>query len=164
MSIDTACSSSLVGTHFARTAILMGGSSRGISAGINLPMNWETTAMFAAAGMMAPDGRCKALDAAADGYVRSEAAVVLLLHSAAFWQGDSTAAPAVAFLAGTAVNQDGRSSSLTAPHGPSQQMVVLAAMATAIVTPSQLTAVEMHGTGGWVRSHHGSVLIAEPMH
>ena len=50
VAIDTACSSSLVGTHFARTAILGGGASRGISAGINLPMNWETTAMFAAAG------------------------------------------------------------------------------------------------------------------
>ena len=54
VAIDTASSSSLVGTHFAATAILTGGSTRGISAGVNLPMNWETTAMFAAAGVCCP--------------------------------------------------------------------------------------------------------------
>jgi acyl transferase domain-containing protein len=50
VSIDTACSSSLVGTHYVRRAISGGECSRGISAGVTLPMNWETTAMFAAAG------------------------------------------------------------------------------------------------------------------
>lgn len=56
VAIDTACSSSLVGTHFAAGAILGGGASRGLSAGINLPMNWETTAMFAAAGGLGSSG------------------------------------------------------------------------------------------------------------
>ena len=80
MTIDTACSSSLVTTHFAITAIAGGGCTAGVSAGVNLPMNWETTFMFAAAAMTAPDGRCKALDAAADGYVRAEACVVVKLR------------------------------------------------------------------------------------
>ena len=80
MSIDTACSSSLVTTHFALTAIASGGCTAGASAGVNLPMNWETTFMFAAAAMMAPDGRCKTLDAAADGYVRAEACVMIKLR------------------------------------------------------------------------------------
>ena len=35
--------------------------------------------MFATAAMTAPDGRCKTLDAAADGYVRAEACVVVKL-------------------------------------------------------------------------------------
>lgn len=39
----------------------------------------ETSAMFAGAGMMAADGRCKTLDAAADGYVRGEAVVLIKL-------------------------------------------------------------------------------------
>ena len=50
VSIDTACSSSLVGTHLSRLAISLGEAGRAVSCGINLPMNWETTAMFAAAG------------------------------------------------------------------------------------------------------------------
>lgn len=38
--------------------------------------------MFAGAGMMAGDGRCKTMDAAADGYVRGEAVVVIKLRCA----------------------------------------------------------------------------------
>lgn len=53
----------------------------------------STTAMFQKAGMLAPDGRCKTLDAAADGYVRAEASGMMLLGTGA---GDS----AVALLAG----------------------------------------------------------------
>ena len=82
VSIDTACSSSLVTTHFAAAAITSGRATGGLSAGVNLPMNWETSFMFAAAAMMAPDGRCRTLDAGADGYVRSEACVAIKLRCA----------------------------------------------------------------------------------
>lgn len=99
------------------------------------------------AGMMAPDGRCKALDAAADGYVRSEAAVLILLLAASAASDSCSGQLNALLLCGTAVNQDGRSSSLTAPHGPSQQAVVVAAATVAGMAPGQLHAVEMHGTG-----------------
>lgn len=82
VAIDTACSSSLVALHFARLSMQHGGCSAGLAAGVNLPMNWPTTAMFAAAGMTAQDGRCTALDAAADGYVRAEACVCIALRCA----------------------------------------------------------------------------------
>ena len=32
-------------------------------------------------GMLAPDGRCKTLDVAADGYVQAEACIVLLIEA-----------------------------------------------------------------------------------
>lgn len=53
----------------------------------------------------------------------------------------------LSWLAGTAINQDGRSSSLTAPHGPSQQAVVSAALSSAGQRPGNLQAIELHGTG-----------------
>ena len=73
--------------------------------------------------MLAPDGRCKALDAAANGYVRAEDCIAFLLGAN---PGDTAdcSGHAVAVL-GSAVNQDGRSSSLTAPNGPSQQQASL---------------------------------------
>ena len=80
VSIDTACSSSLVTMHIAFAAIAGGDCSKGISAGVGLPMNWETTVMFANANMLSPDGRCKTLDSTADGYVRGEACVVIKLR------------------------------------------------------------------------------------
>jgi 3-oxoacyl-(acyl-carrier-protein) synthase len=54
---------------------------------------------------------------------------------------------------GAATNQDGRSSSLTAPHGPSQQAVIVQALqraAEAIAvgsSPMTLSTLQMHGTG-----------------
>lgn len=82
--------------------------------------------------MLTADGRCKTLDAAADGYVRGEAAAALMLRAAdsltttaaaaggmdIFSAGPATGSTVL--LLGTAVNQDGRSSSLTAPNGPAQ--------------------------------------------
>ncbi len=80
VTVDTACSSSLVALHIARQAVRPGACSMGLAAGVNLPMNWPTTALFVAARMTAPDGRCKTLDAAADGYVRAEACVCIGLR------------------------------------------------------------------------------------
>lgn len=63
------------------------------------------------------DGRCKTLDAGADGYMRGEACVVHLLE--AFEPAELAAchmAHGALILHGTAVNQDGRSSSLTVHH------------------------------------------------
>ena len=111
------------------------------------------TLCLPAAGMLAPDGRCKALDAAADGYVRSEAATALVLRCI-----DSLTAPAsgarssldaasCALLLGSAVNQDGRSSSLTAPNGPSQQVLLRVALAAASLPAPRVNLLSMHGTG-----------------
>ena len=50
-------------------------------------------------------------------------------------------------LHGTHVNQDGRSSSLTAPNGPAQQDVMRGALADADMLPSDIGVLEMHGTG-----------------
>ena len=99
--------------------------------------------MFHKAGMLAADGRCKTLDAAADGYVRGEAVGALLL------QATSAAGQhrALALFRGSAVNQDGRSSSLTAPNGPSQQEVIRAATAGAGMAPAAVSGLSMHGTG-----------------
>jgi acyl carrier protein len=94
--------------------------------------------------MLAPDGRCKTLDAAADGYVRAEALGVLLLQAVCAGAG---AGACLAVLAASAVNQDGRSSGLTAPNGPAQQEVLRAALASAGLAPRDVAGVEMHGTG-----------------
>lgn len=89
------------------------------------------------AGMLAADGRCKTLDAAADGYVRSEACAALQLRVVHSLGGEPQAPPHLLVL-GTAVNQDGRSSSLTAPSGPAQQALLKTALASASLPPSQV--------------------------
>lgn len=101
LSVDTACSSSLVATALARQSLTQPASTAAASSalvgGINMMLLPATTAMFQRAGMLAPDGRCKALDAAADGYVRAEAAAMMLLGV-----GGADEGPAIAVLAGKA--------------------------------------------------------------
>lgn len=154
ISIDTACSSSLVALSYVLSSIRDQGCTGGIASGLNLPMNWETTCMFAAAGMMSLDGRCKALDATADGYVRAEAAVSIKLDALSNRRDSlidsSQPSTSLALLLAVAVNQDGRSSSLTAPHGPSQHAVIRSALHSAHATSSGslwYSSIEMHGTG-----------------
>ncbi|XRA96304.1 beta-ketoacyl synthase [Pycnococcus provasolii] len=86
-------------------------------------------------GFLAPDGRCKALDAGADGYVRSEACTMV----AAVGGGDGGV-----IVAGSGVNQDGRSSALTAPNGPAQQRVLAASLRS---VHDLVMRVDLHGTG-----------------
>ena len=53
----------------------------------------------------------------------------------------------LAVIHAAAVNQDGRSSSLTAPNGPSQQAVIRQALQASALEPSQMQALQLHGTG-----------------
>jgi acyl transferase domain-containing protein len=115
----------------AFNALLLGQGQRAVNAGINLMLSVETPAAFAKSGMLSADGRCKTLDAVADGYVRAEAAGTHLLeHSAnsVLEEGDGSV---LAVVRGSAVNQDGKSSSLTAPNGPAQTDVIRAALVLA---------------------------------
>lgn len=102
--------------------------------------------------MLAPDGRCKTLDAAADGYVRSEACAMLRVVSHRVGiAGDKVGSSRrdLVLIAGAAVNQDGRSSSLTAPNGPAQQEAIRTALRKISDGgfPHDVVALQMHGTG-----------------
>jgi acyl transferase domain-containing protein len=128
--------------HIAFSSVALGQCHAALNAGVNLLLTPNTTAMTQKAGMLALDGRCKTLSPAADGYARADACGAMLLQPALQATGS-----VLALVGGTAVNQDGRSSSLTAPHGPSQQEVVRAALAAAQLEPAAVTALQMHGTG-----------------
>jgi len=155
VAIDTACSSSLVGTHSARLSMFDGGCFFANVSGVKLILTPETSAMFNRAGMLTANGRCKTLDAGADGYVRGEAVVSLvmqLLSSSSSSQqvsgsDDDHEHQYLAVLKGTAVNQDGKSSTLTAPNGPAQQAVIRQTLQSGSLLPTALASVQMHGTG-----------------
>ena len=127
-----------------------------------------TTALFAAAGMLSSDGRCKALSAAANGFGRGEACVTLVLQlhgsgGAAEPAGQATDVAEeghelLLLLRGTAVGQDGRSSSLTAPNGPAQQ----ATMAAALLEATLQGQARMRLPRVTTRPHSGRVLCEQP--
>ncbi len=145
MVVDTACSSSLVALDLAVQSLRLGRSTTALVGGVNVMLVPEMTIAFSQAGMMAPDGRCKTFDAAADGYVRGEGCGVVVLKRLSDAQRDGDRI--VAVIRGVAVNQDGQSNGMTAPNGLSQQAVVREALADAGVAASDIGYVEAHGTG-----------------
>ncbi|MCC7361297.1 MAG: SDR family NAD(P)-dependent oxidoreductase [Anaerolineales bacterium] len=145
VAVDTACSSSLVALHLAVRALRAGETQLAVVAGTNLILSPAVTVNFNEAGAMAADGRCKAFDARADGYVRSEGVGVVVLKPLAQAQADGDRIYAV--ILGTAVNQDGRTNGLMAPNPRAQEEVLRAAYQDAGVAPSAVSYVEAHGTG-----------------
>ncbi len=145
MSIDTACSSSLVALHSACQALRMQECRMALAGGVTVVLSPEIGIAFSKAHMMASDGRCKAFDARADGFVRGEGCGMVVLKRLSDAQADRDHVLAV--IRGSAVNQDGRSSGITAPSGMAQEAVIRAALAQAGVRPEEIGYVEAHGTG-----------------
>jgi acyl transferase domain-containing protein/NAD(P)-dependent dehydrogenase (short-subunit alcohol dehydrogenase family) len=157
ITVDTACSSSLVAVHLACQSLrtrdsdlcLAGGVSALISPGVNVALS--------KVGFASPSGHCYTFDAQADGFVRGEGCGVIVLKrlADAIRSNDRI----LAVIRGTAVNQDGRSTVLTAPNGQAQQAVIRQAIKNAGLIPSQISHFEAHGTG----THLGDPLEVESL-
>ena len=145
MAVDTACSSALVALHQAVVGLQRGEADLALAGGVNAILTPTVTESFASGGMLAPDGRCKTFDAAADGYVRGEGCGMVVLKRLADAEADGDRIWGV--IRGTAVNQDGASAGLTVPNGPAQEQVIAEALARAGVEPAEVDYLEAHGTG-----------------
>lgn len=145
MAIDTACSSSLVAFHQACQAILSGDIDQAITGGISLHMHPFGFMIFAKASMLSRTGQCHSFDQSGDGYARSEGGGLLMLKD--YDQALADGNPILAVVAGSAVNTDGRKSSLTLPNVDAQIALLKSAYRKAGVDPAQLDYLEAHGTG-----------------
>ncbi|OMC39400.1 polyketide synthase [Mycobacterium sp. GA-1841] len=145
VAVDTACSSSLVAIHQACQALRLGECDLALAGGANVLLTPATMITFSNAHMLAPDGRCKTFDAAADGYVRGEGCGVIVIKRLEDAVRDGDRIRAV--IRGSAINQDGASGGLTVPNGVAQQHVIADALKRADVLPSEVGYLEAHGTG-----------------
>jgi acyl transferase domain-containing protein/acyl carrier protein len=145
LAVNTACSSSLVAVHLARQSLLRGESRLALAGGVNLLISPDSTIAMSKFGAMAPDGRSKAFDASANGYVRAEGGGVVVLKrlSDAIADGDHV----YCTIRGSALNNDGFSNGLTAPSPQAQEAVIRDACSDAGVAPRDVQYVETHGTG-----------------
>eukprot|EP00929_Paragymnodinium_shiwhaense_P072679 TRINITY_DN36893_c0_g1_i1.p1 TRINITY_DN36893_c0_g1~~TRINITY_DN36893_c0_g1_i1.p1 ORF type:complete len:821 (-),score=142.89 TRINITY_DN36893_c0_g1_i1:385-2847(-) len=170
LTIDTACSSALVAACTAvgglRRFVDASGQSRTMATGTS-PLR-EAMALgvttivspywyvvLCGPQMLSRKGRCFTFDEHGDGYERGEGCSAVYLkradsHSAEDLRrqlGSGVDVNAVACLVGASMNQDGRSATLTAPHGPSQTACISASLLEAGVPAESVAVAECHGTG-----------------
>ncbi|CAK9040132.1 Phenolphthiocerol/phthiocerol polyketide synthase subunit C ((Phenol)carboxyphthiodiolenone synthase subunit C) (Beta-ketoacyl-acyl-carrier-protein synthase I) (Phthiocerol synthesis polyketide synthase type I PpsC) [Durusdinium trenchii] len=166
VTVDTACSASLVATNAAAHMMVRRNTRIGEKIAPLSEDNMKDQAQLkyavcmgvlvmlhpggwigeCAATMLSYKGRAFTFDVGADGFIRGEGCCAV--HLAAENDGERAAGErSLAVLLGSCANQDGRSASLTAPHGPSQQMCIRASLAEAKLEPGEVQVGECHGTG-----------------
>jgi acyl transferase domain-containing protein/NAD(P)-dependent dehydrogenase (short-subunit alcohol dehydrogenase family)/acyl carrier protein len=145
VALDTACSSSLVAVHYACQSLWNGECALALAGGVNAIFRPEFMIAESKAGMLSPDGRSKAFDAQANGYVRGEGAAMVVLKPAAIALADGD--PIYAVILGSAVNQDGKTVGITVPSRTAQESLMAEACRRAGVAPARIQYVEAHGTG-----------------
>ncbi|MEV1293654.1 type I polyketide synthase [Pseudonocardia sp. NPDC049635] len=145
LTVDSAQSSSLVAAHLAAESVRRGETELALVAGVNLILTPASTVLAGRFGGLSPTGRCRVLDAGADGYARGEGGVALVLKrlDRAVADGD----PVHAVLLGGAVNSGSAPAGMTVPDPDAQQDVITAALAASRVSPADIQYLEMHGTG-----------------
>lgn len=142
MAVQTACSSSLTAVCVAAQSLVDYGCDLAVAGGasVSLPRHRHTPE-----GLVSPDGRCRAFDAAAagTGYGTGAAAVVLKRYA----DVDPDRDRVHAVLRGWAVNNDGaHRAGFAAPGEDGQAAVVAEALARAEVSPHEVGYLEAHGS------------------
>ncbi|KAI1446584.1 putative polyketide synthase [Annulohypoxylon stygium] len=145
ITLDTACSSSMVALHQAVRALTAGDCKAALVGGVNVITSPDMYLGLDRAHFLSPTGQCKAFDASADGYCRSEGCGIFIVKKMrdALAEGDRIHA----IIKGIELNQSGNAHSITHPHSPTQEDLFRRLLEKTKIHPHQLTAVETHGTG-----------------
>lgn len=143
--VDTACSSSLTAVHLACQGLRNRECDLAIAGGVNAILSPDVAIGFCKASMLSPDGRCKAFDSRANGFVRSEGAGIVVLKPLTRAMADGDRIYAV--IRGSAVNQDGRTVGIAVPSAEAQEALIREALRDAHAKAEDVQYVEAHGTG-----------------
>ncbi|MFC1403071.1 MULTISPECIES: type I polyketide synthase [Streptacidiphilus] len=144
MVVSTHCSSSMVALDTACGALSLGECDQALAGGVLL-MVAPQTHYFEAPLLLSRHGACHAFDARADGYVRGEGAGALLLKRLEDARRDGDRVLAV--IRGSAVNNDGQATRMTAPSAEMQRRLFRQAVDLAGIDPGDAGLVEAHGPG-----------------
>jgi polyketide synthase PksN len=113
--------------------------------GVSLWLAPDSHVAMSQAGMLSPDGQCKAFDDAANGIVVGDGVGAVVLKRLEEAQRDAD--PIYGVILGSGVNQDGKTNGITAPSMNSQAELEREVYGKYGIDPASITYVECHGTG-----------------
>lgn len=157
LTVDTGQSSSLSALHLARMSLDCGECDIALVAGVHLNLHPFREDAMDAIGVLSDAGVCRPLDQDADGTVRGEGCVAVVMSRL------DSALPAYAELATTSAGHDGRSGGLTEPNPAAQTRLVKDALAVAGLSADDLQYAELHGTGTPVGDHVEARALSEAL-
>lgn len=143
--LDTACSGGLTAVHLARNSIMAGDCDTAVACGISIICSPNASQSFSKLGTLSPEGICRAFDDGANGYVRGEGCAVVVLKRTKDALRDNN--HIYAEISGSAINANGRGTSLTLPEAKMQMATMLSAYKQSGRSPRETAYVECHGTG-----------------
>ncbi|KAI0407186.1 reducing type I polyketide synthase [Xylaria palmicola] len=145
LTLDTGCSTSLVALHQACQSIRSGEASMSIVSGSNLLLNPDMFNQMSAMGLLSKEGRSFSFDSRGTGYGRGEGVATIIIKPLADAIRDND--PIRAVIRETAINQDGKTPTITSPSMEAQIDLMRACYKRAGLNPLETPYVEAHGTG-----------------
>lgn len=143
--VDTACSSSMVALNQAVLSLRSGGCDAAIVGGVNVLAHPSSFIAFSRAGMLSRTGVVSTFDKGANGFVRGEGGGAVVLKPLSQAEADGDRIHAV--IEATSTNQDGYTSTITAPSQSSQIAMLEDLFASSGISENCVGYVEAHGTG-----------------
>ena len=142
LTVNTACSASLTAFDLAAKSLLSGQCEFAIAAGTNLLLKPGTALHMLRLGMLAKDGSCKAFDISADGYVRSEGIIAVVLTI------KENARRAYAQVLNSMSSCDGHKvEGIAYPSSEAQRELIWGVHYEVGLVPNDMFYIEAHGTG-----------------
>lgn len=143
--VDSACSSSFVALRQALEALESGRIDYAVVGGVNMLLSPAPYIGFSQARMLSPTGLSRPFSAKADGYVRSEGGVVVVLQRTK--EAVAAGAHIRGYVCGAAINSDGRTVGISLPSLEGQRRLIESFYGEIGLQADKLAFVEAHGTG-----------------
>lgn len=145
VSVQTFCSTSLVAFHLACASVRRGECDMALAGGVSIRVPDRTGYLYHEGGQASPDGHVRTFDIGAKGSMYGDGCAVVLVKRLDRALADRDTVLAV--VRGSAVNNDGALKfSFQAPSIDGQRRCITAAIASAGVSPRDISYVEAHGT------------------
>ena len=145
MTLETGCSTTLVALHQGIQTLRNREADMSVVTGANVMLNPDTFKVIGSLGMLSPDGRSYAFDARGNGYGRGEGVATMIIKRLSDALADND--PIRAVIRETAVNQDGKTDTITTPSGAAQVELMRECYRRAGLDPRGTQYFEAHGTG-----------------